>query len=151
MDYPPLPESMRRSHDFVNHPQVREDYRKENDAPWEARIRRLLAEIEVDAPEGFRKIDIEVYACPTPKCPDFFGHFGMPDFGARVIGDKDINFGPKPASEHRTRATCPTCWARGHRTERVRVRSFAFVPLDLDQLTADREAAAPPESTGIRA
>lgn len=142
-----VPEALRRSFDFVNDPKVRADYKRENDGGRQEKINQFT----IEAPEGFRKVTIEVYACPTPGCPDFFGHHNMPDFGARAVGVKDLNYSPKPASEHRTRATCPTCFARGLRAERVRVAGFVFVPLHPDQLIADREAAAPPESTGIHA
>lgn len=104
--------------------------RDEDTKVADATFRKLLDGLpSIEAPEGFKKLEIELYACPTPDCGNYFGVAGMADLAGRVIGTKSLNYEPKPESEHRTGATCPYCFIAGKRVERVRVSTFAFVPL----------------------
>lgn len=131
-------------------PVIHEAQRRLHIAQQEERRLALVAaekkRLEAGEPKAAKTMRIEVYACPTPGCPDYFGHLGMPDIGARAIGTKDLNYTAKPENQHRTRATCPTCFARdGSRVERIRVTGIVRVP------QTDDAAAPMPESTGIHA
>jgi hypothetical protein len=65
---------------------------------------------------------INVYICPTPGCPDYYGMGGMGDLSATRQGHRGANFERRSGSVHHTRADCPTCRAHGRgRVERVRV------------------------------
>lgn len=65
---------------------------------------------------------VEVYVCPTPDCPDYFGHAAMPDLARKITGDRGMNGEHRPESNHRSRADCPTCFVKGKRVERIRCR-----------------------------
>lgn len=87
-----------------------------------------------------KRMTIDVYMCPYPGCPDYYGAVGMPDLGSRFTsvmteerhrepGDPDR--GPQPGGipkgERHTRAECPTCRAQGRHVERVRVTGVVVV------------------------
>lgn len=95
----------------------------------------------IKVPEGFKPMRIEVYACPTLYCPNYYGATNMPDLGSRftsVMTEErhrepgDPCRGPEPdgipPGERHTRAECPDCRALGVYVERVRVAGFVLVP-----------------------
>lgn len=76
--------------------------------------------------------EIDVYICPTPGCPSYFGHDGMQNLGGYYTGpkvDDKAALKETTGSPYRhTRAACPVCRAGGKEVERVRVRVRVDVP-----------------------
>lgn len=127
-----IPEAVRRTHAFT---------RTLADIETEKRVKKQH-EAEKRGEEvtpSFRDVEVRqivVYVCPTPGCPDYFGHTRVDldrPASARTedrhaIREEMGTPEDEVASRH-TRAECPTCRARGRRVERIRVTATAFVPV----------------------
>lgn len=83
-----------------------------------------------------KTMDIEVYACPTDGCPDYYGTTGMKPL-------ENLHTGPKTEDRHQvsvkasrvgvagrrhSRAECPSCRSRGVYVDRIRVRTTIQLP-----------------------
>lgn len=66
---------------------------------------------------------VTVWACPTPGCGNYYASSssGSLEQMATVVGQRGVNFESMPEENHRPRSTCPDCWARGERVERLPV------------------------------
>lgn len=75
---------------------------------------------------------VTVYVCPTPGCENYFAsHKAGKDLHLRLQGDRGMNGEFNPEHRHHTRASCPDCWDRGERVERVPVA----VVIEEDKIT----------------
>lgn len=78
------------------------------------------------------KMELDVYICPTPGCPEYYGVAGMGDLHKSFVGPKVENRGAlKDSSGHadkHSRAACPTCRMNGVEVERQRVTVTVFRP-----------------------
>lgn len=69
---------------------------------------------------------VEVYVCPMPGCPDYFGSTSMPKLEEVMNLKSDMthtaSYNPAKADEDVThsRSECPTCRRGGKQVERVR-------------------------------
>jgi hypothetical protein len=88
-----------------------------------AALRRVGKDVELKK--------IELYVCPTPDCPSYYGATGMPDLSVVNQHLTDLNYSPHPASTHHSRAQCPVCREAGKSVERVLVEVVVAVPVEL--------------------
>jgi hypothetical protein len=83
-------------------------------------------------PNGTITKVVELYVCPTPDCPDYYGVPGMPNLHQEFTGPKIEDRAALELSTgyqvRHTRAECPTCRGRGRQVERVLVRAAVEVP-----------------------
>lgn len=98
------------------------------------RLRKQALERGETAPPPVSKHDlkfvsVDVYVCPHEECDEYFGHAGMPALETRLVATHDMNFTPRPVTQHHSRAQCPTCRLAGRQVERIRVTASVAVPL----------------------
>lgn len=76
---------------------------------------------------------VSVWVCPTPGCENYYAASGAvgTDLHRTLTGDRGMNGEHNPPQRHHTRATCPDCWDRGERVERVPIA----VRIDDDRIT----------------
>jgi hypothetical protein len=88
----------------------------------------------VVSPPAYTSKRIEVYVCPTPDCPDFYGAAGQNDLHERFTGPKAEDRAAlresTGSSNRHSRAQCPTCRQRGIQVERVLVGATVLVPTE---------------------
>ena len=76
-------------------------------------------------------MEVTIYVCPTPGCGNYYGSSVASRLEDFPVGLRDINFEPKPEEQHRTRATCPDCFKKGTRVERI-PHTVTLVPQGVD-------------------
>lgn len=62
---------------------------------------------------------VKIFVCPTDGCGNYFASSSQETRMQTVVGQKGVNFEPRPASMHHKRQECPDCRSRGKRVERV--------------------------------
>jgi hypothetical protein len=71
------------------------------------------------------KMRVQLYICPTPGCPSYYGHDNMPDLAGSMTGpkteDREALRQATGSPWRHNRAACPTCRLRGVEVDRVLV------------------------------
>ena len=63
---------------------------------------------------------VKVWVCPTEGCGNYFASSTSgEDLDKQITGHRGMNGEHNAPDRHHTRATCPDCWDRGNRVERV--------------------------------
>ncbi len=83
--------------------------------------------------DTIKKMEIEVYCCPTEGCPGYYGSNSMPDLSKEFTGpkpeDRFVREKSTGSAFTAARSECPICKVNGKRVERQRIAITVDVPV----------------------